>query len=40
MLAAKNGHKDVILILTQRGANLDLVDAVSIHADILYYYKH
>ena len=29
MLAAKNGHKDVILILTQRGANLDLVDAVS-----------
>ena len=37
MLAAINGHKDVILILThdQRGANLDLVDAVSIHVDML-----
>ena len=30
MLAADNGHKDVILILTQRGANLDLVDVVSV----------
>ena len=29
MLAAKNGHKDVILILTQKGVNLDLVNAVS-----------
>ena len=30
MLATKNGHKDVVLILTQRGANLDHVDAVSV----------
>ena len=30
MLAANNGHKDVILILIRRGANLDLVDAVSV----------
>ena len=30
MLAAANGHKDVILILIQRGANLDLVNAVSV----------
>ena len=37
MLAADNGHKDVILILIQRGANLDLVDAVSIHVHMLYY---
>ena len=29
MLAAENGHKDVVLILTQRGANLDLINAVS-----------
>ena len=39
MLAAENGHKDVVLILTQRGANLDLVDAVSVHVDMLQYYK-
>ena len=31
MLAAKNGHKDVVLIITQRGTNLNLVDAVSVH---------
>ena len=31
MLAAANGHKDVILILIQRGANLDLVDEVSVY---------
>ena len=37
MLAADNGHKDVILILIQRGANLDLVDAVSIHVHMLHY---
>ena len=35
MLAADNGHKDVILILIQRGANLDLVDAVNIHVNML-----
>ena len=37
MLAAKNGHKDVISILMQRGANLDLVDAVSVYVPMLYY---
>ena len=39
MLAEKNGHKDVFLILTQRGANLNLVDGISVHVDMLYYYK-
>ena len=37
MLAAHNGHKDVILTLLQRGANLDLVDSVSVHLHMLYY---
>ena len=37
MLAALKGHKDVILILTQRGANLDLLDAVSIHVHMSFY---
>ena len=36
MLAALKGHKDVILILTQRGANLDLLDAVSVHVHMLF----
>ena len=36
MLAAENGHKDVVLILTQKGANLDLVNKVSVHAHMLY----
>ena len=36
MLAAKNGFKDVVLILTQRGADLDLVDAVSDYVRMLY----
>ena len=31
MLAAKKGHKDVVLILTQKGVNLDLVNRVSIY---------
>ena len=31
MLAAEKGHKDVVLILTQKGANLDLVNRVSIY---------
>ena len=35
MLAARNGHKDVIWILIERGANLDLVDSVSVYV----YYK-
>ena len=37
MLAALNRHKDVILTLIQRGANLDLVDTVSVHLRKLYY---
>ena len=36
MLAAKNGHKDVVFILTQKGANLDLVNEVSVHVHMLY----
>ena len=36
MLAAKNGHKDVVLILAQKGANLNLFDRVSIHVHMLY----
>ena len=31
MLAAKKGHKDVVLVLTQKGANLDLVNKVSVY---------
>ena len=31
MLAAKKGHKEVVLILTQKGANLDLFNRVSIY---------
>ena len=31
MLAARKGHKDVVFILTQKGANLDLVNRVSIY---------
>ena len=37
MLAARNGHKDVLLTLIQRGANLDLVNTVSVHLRMLYY---
>ena len=36
MLAARNGHKDVILTLLQRGAYLDLVKTVSVHLHVLY----
>ena len=36
MLAAMNGHKDVVWILTQKGANLDLVNKVSVHVHMLY----
>ena len=36
MLAAENGYKDVVLILTQKGANLDLVNEVSVHVHMLY----
>ena len=37
MLAAKKGYKDVILTLTQRGTNLDLVNAVSLLEDTSHY---
>ena len=37
MLAAKKGCKDVILTLTQRGVNLDLINAVSFLEDISDY---
>ena len=36
MLAAKNGHKDVVLILAQKGANLDLFNRVSVNVHMLY----
>ena len=36
MLAAKKGHKDVVLILTQKGANLNLANKVSVHVHMLY----
>ena len=36
MLAATNGHKDVVLILTQKGANLNFVSQVSVYLHILY----
>ena len=36
MLAAKNGHKDVVLILVQKGAKLDLVNRVSVHIRMLH----
>ena len=35
MLAAMNGHKDVVLILTQKGANLNVVNTVSVHVHML-----
>ena len=37
MLAAKKICKDMISILTRRGANLDLVNAVSLLEDISDY---
>ena len=36
MLAAENGHKDVVLFLTQKGANLNLINEVSVHVHMLY----
>ena len=35
MLAADKGHKDIVLILAQKGANLDLVNKVSVHVHML-----
>ena len=37
MLAAKKGHKDVVSVLTNKGANLEIVNAVSVLVHILYY---
>ena len=34
MLAAMNRHKDVVLILTHKGANLDIVNKVSVHVNM------
>ena len=36
MLAAKNGRKDVVLTLTQKGADLDIVSEVSVNVHMLY----
>ena len=36
MLAAENGHKEVVFILSQKGASLDLLDRVSVHVHMLY----
>ena len=35
MLAARNRSKDVVLILTQKAANLDFFNEVSVHVHIL-----
>ena len=39
MLAAKNGKKNVVLILTQKGANLNLVNKVSVYVVPMLYDK-
>ena len=36
MLAAKNGNKDVVFFLAEKGANLNLVNKVSVHVRMLY----
>ena len=36
MLAAKNGHKDIVFILAVKGANLNLVNKVSVDVHMLY----
>ena len=35
MLGAKNGHKDVVFILTQKGTDLNLVNKVSLHVHVI-----
>ena len=35
MLAVMNGHKDVVLLLLRKGANLDHVNNVSVHILII-----
>ena len=37
MLAVMNGHKDVVLLLLQKGANLEHVNNVSVHVLILFH---
>ena len=36
MLAAMNGHKDVVLILIQKGANPNVMNRVSVYVRMLY----
>ena len=36
ILAAEGGHRDIVLILAQKGANLDIVNKVSVHVHTLY----
>ena len=36
MLSAKKGHKYVVLILTQKGTNIDVVNEVNVHIQMLY----
>ena len=36
MLATKRGYKDIVLILIQKGANLDIFNEVSINVHLLY----
>ena len=36
MLAAMNRHKDVVLILIQKGANPNVVNGVSVYVHMLY----
>ena len=37
ILAVMNGHKDVVLLLLQKGANLEHVNNVSVHILILFH---
>ena len=37
MLAVINGHKDVVLLLISKGANIDCVNKVSVHILMLYH---
>ena len=30
------GHRDIVLILAQKGANLDIANKVSVHVHMLY----
>ena len=36
MLSAMSGHKDIALLLIQKGSNLDQVNYVSAHILVLY----